>query len=189
MKTRGAARRPGEAARSADAPARPQSSSAAEPVAQPPVLTAGAEVIVRPLKRRGVVASVLSPGVYRVQVGAMTMTVREGDLDAPPLSKRKKPKGPGVRAEGGPDLTGDTAGRASALASVDLHGLTVDEARNKVAGHISRAILAGLDRVEIIHGIGTGRLKAAITRDLRAIAAVRAVKPHPDNPGISVAYF
>ena len=155
------------------------------------MLTAGAEVIVRALRRRGVVASVLSPGVYRVQVGAMTMTLREGELDAPPPSKKKKRKQePRARATGGPDVTGrDTAGGVSALASVDLHGLTVDEARNKVAGHISRAILAGLDRVEIIHGIGTGRLKAAITRDLRAIGAVRAVKPHPANPGITVAYL
>jgi DNA mismatch repair protein MutS2 len=74
-------------------------------------------------------------------------------------------------------------------ASLDLHGLTVDEARNRVAAYISRAILAGLDQVEIIHGIGTGRLKKAITADLKSISAVRRVTPHPGNPGVLIAYL
>ena len=148
--------------------------------------TVGAEVIVRALKKRGVVTSVLSPGVYRVQVGALAMTARDGDLEMPPPPRKKSKRA----RETPPETTGEGAVEgAASLASVDLHGLGVDDARNKVAGHISRAILAGLDRVEIIHGIGTGRLKAAVTRDLQAIAAVRAVKPHPSNPGITVVYF
>jgi dsDNA-specific endonuclease/ATPase MutS2 len=43
--------------------------------------------------------------------------------------------------------------------------------------------------VEIIHGIGSGRLKNAVTRDLGALSVVRAVKPHPTNPGITVVYL
>jgi DNA mismatch repair protein MutS2 len=150
--------------------------------------TPGTDVIVKALKKRGVVTAVLAPGVYRVQVGALAMTAREPELDRPPApSKRKKAR---ARDAGPPDTTGEGAVEgASALASIDLHGLALDDARNKVAGHISRAILAGLGRVEIIHGIGTGKLKAAVTRDLKSIAAVRAVKPHPSNPGITVVYL
>jgi DNA mismatch repair protein MutS2 len=144
------------------------------------------EVLVRSLKRRGIVVEAMKPGVYRVQVGAMTITAHEEDLEAPGPSKKKKRRqttASGVEREDRPVVS------ASEPASIDLHGLTVDEARNRVAGYISRAILAGLDRVEIIHGIGTGRLKAAVTKDLRSLGAVKAVKPHPTNPGITVVYF
>ena len=109
----------------------------------------------------------MKAGVYRVQVGAMTHhRARSGprsagavdEEEAPPASRppveRTAIERVGRRAASEPD-------------SIDLHGLTVDDARNRVAGYISRAILAGLERVEIIHGIGTGRLKAAVTKDLQ----------------------
>jgi DNA mismatch repair protein MutS2 len=147
--------------------------------------TPGTDVIVKALRKRGVVTALLKPGVYRVQVGVLTVTAREDELEAPPPSKKKRRASAPLIDAG----TGEGAADSSALAAIDLHGLAVDEARNRVAGHISRAILAGLDRVEVIHGIGTGRLKAAITKDLRAIAAVRAVKPHPTNPGVTVVYL
>lgn len=149
-------------------------------------LTIGSDVLVLTLKRRGVVIETLKAGVYRVQVGAMTVTAHEEELQPPAPSKKQRRTG--VRADRG----GGAPAPGSAVTerpSIDLHGLTVDEARNRVAGYISRAILAGLDRVEIIHGIGTGRVKAAVTKDLRSVSAVRAVKPHPTNPGITVVYL
>ena len=48
------------------------------------------DVLVRTLKRRGVVVEMLKAGVYRVQVGAMTITAGEKDLEAPAPSKKKK---------------------------------------------------------------------------------------------------
>ena len=151
------------------------------------MIAIGTDVLVRSLKRRGVVIEALKAGAYRVQVGALAITAREADLEvAAPSRKTRRP--PSAVSEA--TRSGESqASRTSEPASIDLHGLTVDDARNRVAGYISRAILAGHEHVEIIHGIGTGRLKAAVTKDLRALAAVRAVKPHPTNPGISVVYF
>lgn len=146
--------------------------------------TPGTPVIVKALKKRGVIADVLRPGVYRVQVGALSVTAREDELETPPSSKKKRRIEPKVT--GGP---GEGAVDRGVPSSLDLHGLTVDEARNRVAGYISRAILAGYERVEIIHGIGIGKLKAAVTKDLKSIAAIRAVKPHPTNPGVTVAFL
>ena len=48
------------------------------------------------------------------------------------------------------------------LASLDLHGMTVEEALGAVGLHLDAAIRAGLDRVEIIHGISGGRLRGAV---------------------------
>lgn len=149
------------------------------------MLKPGAEIVVRALSKRGVIADVLKPGVYRVQIGALTVTAREDELETPPPSKKKRRAQLPV-VEAGP---GEGPVDHGVPASLDLHGLTVDEARNRVAGYISRAILAGHERVEIVHGIGSGKLKSAVTKDLRAIAAVRAVKPHPTNPGVTVAFL
>jgi DNA mismatch repair protein MutS2 len=121
-----------------------------------------------------------------VQVGALTMTAREDELEQPAESKKKTRRAAPPPVDTG---TGEGDFDGAVPASIDLHGLTVDEARNRVAGYISRAILAGFARVEIVHGIGSGKLKAAVTKDLKSIAAVRAVKPHPTNPGVTVAFL
>ena len=145
------------------------------------VRAAGAEVTVKALKKRGVITAVLKPGVYRVQVGSVFVSAREDELDTPPAPRKRR------RAEA--QTYEQPAGVSDVPASLDLHGLTVEEARNRVAGYISRAILAGHERVDLIHGIGSGKLKAAITKDLKSISAVRAVKPHPTNPGVTIAYL
>ena len=130
----------------------------------------------------------LKAGVYRVQVGAMTITAGEnGPRGARAVKEEERP--PDARVRRVPSRDRHRVAADAEPASIDLHGLTVDDARNRVAGYISRAILAGHERVEIIHGIGTGRVKAAVTKDLRSLTAVRAVKPHPTNPGITVVYF
>lgn len=146
---------------------------------------AGAEVVVKALKKRGVIVAELKPGVYRVQVGALTMTAREDELDTPPVSKKARRRSPSPAAT----TTGEGPQESGVPTSLDLHGLTVDEARNRVVGYISRAILAGHERVEIIHGIGGGKLRDMVAKDLGAIAAVRAVKPHPSNPGVTVLFL
>jgi DNA mismatch repair protein MutS2 len=151
------------------------------------MLAIGSDVLVRSLKRRGVVIEALKAGAYRVQVGTLVITAREADLEVPAPSRktRRRPSAPSGTLQSGES----ESSRASEPDSIDLHGLTVDDARNRVAGYISRAILAGHERVEIIHGIGSGKLKAAVTKDLKSIAAVRAVKPHPTNPGVTIAFL
>ena len=148
--------------------------------------SAGTEVVVLSLNRRGEVEACLRAGVYRVRVGGMVTTVREQDL-RPAATKKARNRPHGSDAQ--PSAAASQGPAERVHASLDLHGLTVDEARNRVVAYISRAILAGLDQVEIIHGIGTGRLKKAITADLKSISAVRRVAPHPGNPGVLVVYL
>jgi DNA mismatch repair protein MutS2 len=146
----------------------------------------GTEVVVLSLNRRGEIEACLRAGVYRVRVGGMVTTVREQDL-RPAATKKARDRSRASGEQPGAAVSQDPPQRVHG--SLDLHGLTVDEARNRVAAYISRAILAGLDQVEIIHGIGTGRLKKTITADLKSISAVRRVTPHPGNPGVLIAYL
>jgi len=71
------------------------------------------------------------------------------------------------------------------LPSVNLVGLRVDEALPLVDRLLDQAILQGAERVDIIHGTGTGRLKRAVRDHLRQHAMVKAV--HGDvNPGVTL---
>ena len=50
---------------------------------------------------------------------------------------------------------------------VDLRGLMVEEALERVDKFLDDAVLAGLPQVRIIHGKGTGALRKAVTEALR----------------------
>ena len=58
----------------------------------------------------------------------------------------------------------------NANVSLDLHGMRVEEALEKLDEFISNSLIAGLDEVLIYHGIGTGRL-SSVVRDF--------LKQHP----------
>ena len=146
----------------------------------------GADVIVRALNRRGRVMD-LRGAIYHLLVGGMTLRCREHELreagEASPATRRRG------RTASASSAHGSERGSSGPLVvrSIDLHGLTVDEARTALADFVSRAVMEGSDTLEIVHGIGTGRLRETVRRELRTISAVRTVRPHPTNPGITIA--
>lgn len=58
-------------------------------------------------------------------------------------------------------------------AELDLHGLTVDEALLKLETYLDAAYKAGLRRVWIVHGKGTGILRWEVRRWLGSHPLVR----------------
>jgi DNA mismatch repair protein MutS2 len=71
------------------------------------------------------------------------------------------------------------------LPSLNVVGLRVDEALPLVDRLLDQAILQGAERVDIIHGVGTGRLKQAVRDHLKHHTGVKAV--HADvNPGVTL---
>jgi DNA mismatch repair protein MutS2 len=146
----------------------------------------GADVIVLAINRRGRVIGGRG-GVYRVLVGALPVMCREHEIRAVDTVK------PGKRQQQhhqhGPATSTDHSNGRRITRSIDLHGMTVDEARTAVADFVSRAVMDGADTLEIIHGIGTGRVRDAIRRALAAIGAVRQVRPHPTNPGVTIVHL
>jgi len=53
------------------------------------------------------------------------------------------------------------------IQKINVIGMTVDEALPIVDRTIDHALIRGLERIEIIHGLGTGRLKEAIRKHLK----------------------
>jgi DNA mismatch repair protein MutS2 len=155
----------------------------------------GSAVSVTSLRKNGQIIEVLTGGRYRVVVGGMTMVCAETDLASVSHGKkqRKRERETAARsAAAQPAITPASVVAASDIArlqSIDLHGLTVPEALSVLGPFLDRAIRAGLERVEIIHGVGGGKLRVAVRKYLAEVPAVSMAAPHDRNPGVMVAYF
>ena len=62
-------------------------------------------------------------------------------------------------------------------------GATVDDGIDRVDRFLDDALLSDERRLRIVHGHGTGRLRDAVRRHLRAHPLVATVAPAPDNEG------
>ena len=60
-----------------------------------------------------------------------------------------------------------SAARPAVPMEVDVRGMNLEEALNAVDTYLADATLAGLNEVSIIHGKGTGVLRAGIQRHLK----------------------
>jgi DNA mismatch repair protein MutS2 len=145
----------------------------------------GSSVVVLTLGRKqGVIVEAGRGGRYRVQVGNTVVFCRETELAATEDRKRRRstPKVPETPKPGSDAF-------AAPASRIDLHGLTVEEALARVLQEIDRAIRSGADRVEVVHGKGSGRLRAALHRELAGISAVTAFRVDPRNAGVTWVYL
>jgi DNA mismatch repair protein MutS2 len=145
----------------------------------------GQNVSIARLRKNGVITEVLSGGRYRVMVGSLPVTCAAEELSAVLGSKKHRksaPAAPGV-------ITVSEPVSAAALGRLDLHGLRVAEALERLEEHLSRAVLANLDRIEVIHGIGSGRVKEAVLKRLGELSIVARVAPVDGNAGTTIVYL
>ncbi len=130
---------------------------------------------VRLLNVGGVLANVLAPadkdGNVQVQAGPMKMTVKENELriveEKQAVKKPVQPRRDAPKRE----LT-----IRSAESEVDVRGMSAEEALFEVDNFLSRAIMAGLPSVTVIHGKGTGILRDAVQKHLRSNKRVKSVR-------------
>ncbi|MBZ0236137.1 MAG: Smr/MutS family protein, partial [Deltaproteobacteria bacterium] len=83
-------------------------------------------------------------------------------------------------------VDGSTDGRATARTpgtTLDLRGQRVDEALANVDRWLDEQLLLGHDAVFIVHGHGTGALRAAVRERLSAHPAARRARPGEASEG------
>lgn len=66
---------------------------------------------------------------------------------------------------------------------IHLRGLRADEAISELDKALDRAMLAGLEELRVVHGKGTGALRAAVLEFCRGHAAVRSVRTGEQGEG------
>ena len=131
---------------------------------------------VRLLNVGGVLATVVAPadkdGGVQVQAGPMKMTVKENELR---LVEEKK-NAPKPKPQPRRDAPRRELNIRSAESEVDVRGMSAEEALFEVDNFLSRAIMAGLPSVTVIHGKGTGVLRTAVQQHLRKNKRVKSVR-------------
>jgi DNA mismatch repair protein MutS2 len=144
----------------------------------------GQRVFVRHLGQTGIVVSgAVGQGLVEVQlpVGKTRVPLSALSPAGPGASSRALE---GFRPGGRSGPEGGVTWRAGAGdqlgAEINVIGCTVEEATERVQRYLEDAALGGLDRVRIIHGKGTGRLRRGISEFLRN---------HPLVVGFQLASF
>ncbi|MCL6478718.1 MAG: Smr/MutS family protein, partial [Peptococcaceae bacterium] len=135
----------------------------------------GEEVFIPRFNQKGYVVGTPEDGQVQVQVGIIKVTVPLTDL------RRADRSGP---AGGGVQVAGIMASKAREIStSLDLRGMTADEALAEMEKYLDDASLASLPRVYIIHGKGTGALRAAVQGRLKSHRRVKSFRPGEAGEG------
>jgi DNA mismatch repair protein MutS2 len=157
-----------EAARAAIASPSPAATAA------PASLEVGARVLVQGIDEPGTLMWVDDRGIAEVAAGAMRVRVAAAELRA-----AGEPEAAPIRARL-PTVSG-SADRVPL--QLDIRGARADEAIAAVERYLNDAAVAGYDRVRIVHGKGTGALRAAIRTALAGHPLVREVATAARNEG------
>jgi DNA mismatch repair protein MutS2 len=177
-------------------PGEPESESEAERAARAPVVRAwrlgerarsrsgGWEGRVSALDRAGRRAT--------LETGGMRVSIDLEDLEL--LEGQENPASGGSSAReavgAGTNLGALRLARARTVPmSLDLRGARVDEALGALGTYLEDASLAGLERVTVIHGLGTGALRDAVRSESAAhplVTSIRAGEKGEGGDGVTV---
>ena len=138
-------------------------------------VSVGDKVKVLSYGQTGTITKKLSEHEYEVQIGIIKSKVTDRDVEKISNSQQKAKQS--VRATSG------TLRRNNAHSELDLRGQRYDEAITNLDRYIDSVLLAGLDYVTIIHGIGTGAIRKGVWQYLRSSNHVKSFNYAPANEG------
>ena len=147
----------------------------AESYVLPRPLKAGDTVMLADTKKEGVLMTVPNmSGVCYVQVGMMKIKTNQTNLR---LVDNKKKQPTPQKSVGGSvkKLVTSNMNRRGGM-ELDIRGMMTDEGVLEMERFIDSAQLSGISTVIIIHGKGTGALRAAVQQALKTNPAVKSYR-------------
>lgn len=141
----------------------------------PRPLKVGDAVIVADINKEGVLLTQPDKkGNTEVQVGAMKMRVKHDRLR---LLEKASNKYNNVKIDKA-SIKSDTESRASLNVSnrCDLRGKTVDEAIHELDMFVDGIVMSGLSEFIVVHGKGTGALRAAVQQYMRTHSQIKSFR-------------
>lgn len=140
----------------------------------PRPLKAGDTVMLADTKKEGVLMTVPNmSGVCYVQVGMMKIKTSQKNLRLIENKKKQQPQKP-VGGSVKKQVTSNMSRRGGM--ELDIRGMMSDEGVLEVERFIDSAQLSGISSVVIIHGKGTGALRAAVQQSLKTNPAVKSYR-------------
>ncbi len=135
----------------------------------------GAEVFVNTMQTRGTVLSFnAAKGEAEVMCGSIKLRAGLADLKLiPQVQKPKQRKDVG----GGKVRVVKKFAPSAPQLEINVIGMTTEEALYEVENFLDKAITDNLEVVKIIHGLGTGKLRSAISQRLKSHRGVKEFRP------------
>jgi DNA mismatch repair protein MutS2 len=146
----------------------------------------GSRVRIESIGATGTVVE-LREGRATVETAGLRMVLSRDDLSVLPQGDQQ-PKTRTRVPSGGGYVTADM----EASVEVDLRGLRVDELELRLGRALDSALMAGVPNFRIIHGKGTGALRAEVQELLRADPRISAFRPgerYEGGSGVTVVEF
>ncbi len=143
-------------------------------------LKTGITVFVKKMQCNGQVVSV-SPnkGEAEIACGSMKLRCKINDLLVIGNAQKQPDKVRVIRS----------IPASSPVLEINLLGMTVEEALYEVDNFIDKAVMDNLSEVKVIHGVGTGKLKSAISQHLkrnRNVESFRLGKYGEGETGVTI---
>ncbi len=136
----------------------------------------GDEVKVLSYGQSGTITQQLGPHDFEVQIGIIKAKVSDRDVEKVDRQKVEK-------KTSHPISSTRTLKRSSVHSQLDLRGQRYDEAIANLDRYLDGALLAGLETVLIIHGIGTGAIRHGVWQYLKKSRHVKQFDYAPANEG------
>jgi DNA mismatch repair protein MutS2 len=133
---------------------------------------------------KGVVREIRNGNRLMVEVQGATLVVKDNEVSmlTPPRKRSREPR----TFEGESQTVRSTRESRTMSAEIDLHGLTVEEALDRVQQALSDAMLADVSELRFIHGRSGGRIRTTLQQCLRDTPSVRKFRLDPRNEGVTI---
>ncbi len=145
-------------------------------------LEIGDDVHILNLNQRGTILEQLSADEFLVQIGVVKLKIGRSKLSLLPKLAETEPL----------VTTSFRSSDSRVRPEIDLHGYNVEDAIAELDPYLDKAFLQGYQQVTVIHGLGTGRLRAGLQGFLRQhphIKEMRAGRHGEGGGGVTVVTF
>jgi DNA mismatch repair protein MutS2 len=145
------------------------------PPAMPPAASvrAGDRVALNPSGEPAGYVIAVENGMATVEINDKRIKLDVGTLYKAPLEGKRPPNG----------VTFDVQVEPLSSTSLDVRGSRREEALEAVNRFVDRAVLSGVQELEIIHGVGEGILARAIREALESDRRVESIRPGGPREG------
>jgi DNA mismatch repair protein MutS2 len=145
-----------------------------------PTPSIGDQALVTKLNKHGRIVEIKTDGSVIVEIGNIKIRCAPEEYRITGTAKGFDRGSVSIKAE---------TLRKGGTSKVDLHGMTVVDGLKAAESALNRALLSGHEKLEIIHGIGGGALKSAISKYLSSAPGVVNFLTPPNNLGMTIVYL
>ena len=149
-------------------------------------LRVGVKVVLKNTKQEGIVQSV-RPQKKEVEILCGNIRIRSKFSDLALLIEPKKAQT--IKKKDGVQVNKSLTPKPAPALEINVIGLTVHEAIPEVEAFLDSAVIANLEEVRIVHGMGTGKLRAGIHEFLRTqkrVSEYRLGKYGEGDTGVTI---